>query len=422
MKNGPGLCVYVKNGEEHLEHTAANSRKARVSEEQPSRARARRDRQGCQISLSTMADISRSLEQLVSISDQRVKIEQYKTALTGYLSAPADTASLQAFVEHVAGEAVPLSVSRVVLLELAQKLPSLPAAQRKTIGLHVIDRTAARATSFEEAVSTIREHIAGVYEEEEEWSEAARMLSAIPLDSGIRQLSNDYKVEKYIKIAMLFLQAEDRPRLSPPRLLASSPRLLASSPRLLAPPLPPAQDDESVNAEQCINKASLLLDAETTDPAPEAAAARLGSSALPSPASEPAHRRSCCSTRFATRASSTPSESSSRRRPQPLPRRFQTRPGRFAFCLSAGGHALPPAVNHADHRVWRAPRRSERATRAVSGASSRDLPLRRVSLYLGGGPHYLAADGRHLRHPRPRRAAAVAPARRADSTSPHTRP
>jgi len=187
-----------------------------------------------------MADISRSLEQLVSISDQRVKIEQYKTALTGYLSAPADTASLQAFVEHVAGEAVPLSVSRVVLLELAQKLPSLPAAQRKTIGLHVIDRTAARATSFEEAVSTIREHIAGVYEEEEEWSEAARMLSAIPLDSGIRQLSNDYKVEKYIKIAMLFLQAEDRPRLSPPRLLASSPPRLASSPPRLASWHPPS--------------------------------------------------------------------------------------------------------------------------------------------------------------------------------------
>jgi len=57
------------------------------------------------------------------------------------------------------------------------------------------------------------------------------MLAGIPLDSGIRVLEDGYKVEKYIKIAMLFLQ-----------------------------------DDESVSAETYINRASLLID-ETTDPA-----------------------------------------------------------------------------------------------------------------------------------------------------------
>lgn len=62
-----------------------------------------------------MADISRQLEQLVSISDQRIKIEQYRTALGEYLGV-AGVGSLKAFVEHVAGETVPLSVSRVVLL------------------------------------------------------------------------------------------------------------------------------------------------------------------------------------------------------------------------------------------------------------------------------------------------------------------
>lgn len=178
-----------------------------------------------------MADISRQLEQLVSISDQRVKIEQYRTALGEYLGV-AGVGSLKAFVEHVAGETVPLSVSRVVLLELANRLPSLAPAELKDIGLFAIDKTAVRATSFEEAVAMIREHLATAYEAAEDWSAAARMLAAIPLESGIRRLDDDYKVEKYIRIAMLYLQ-----------------------------------DDESVNAEQCINKASLLIDGEKTDPA-----------------------------------------------------------------------------------------------------------------------------------------------------------
>jgi len=152
-----------------------------------------------------MGGISQQLEQLVSISDQRVKIEQYKAALAEYL-AKADLGALKMFVEHVAGETVPLSVSRVVLLELAHRLPSLSAAAVKEIGLFAIDKTTARATSFEEAVSTMREHISTVYEAGEEWSNAARMLQAIPLESGIRMLDDNFKVATYVRIAMLYLQ------------------------------------------------------------------------------------------------------------------------------------------------------------------------------------------------------------------------
>ena len=52
--------------------------------------------------------------------------------------------------------------------------------------------------------------------------------AGIPLDSGIRVLDDNYKVDKYIKIAMLYLQ-----------------------------------DDESVNAETYINRASLLINDDT---------------------------------------------------------------------------------------------------------------------------------------------------------------
>eukprot|EP00965_Chrysotila_dentata_P116446 3849274-Pleurochrysis_carterae.AAC.1 len=82
-----------------------------------------------------------------------------------------------------------------------------------------------------------------VYEEEEDWSKAAKMLAGIPLDSGIRVLDDNYKVEKYIQIAMLYLQE-----------------------RLALLPSFTCTDEESVSAETFINRASLLI-GESTEPA-----------------------------------------------------------------------------------------------------------------------------------------------------------
>ena len=39
--------------------------------------------------------------------------------------------------------------------------------------------------SYEEQVTTVREHLAGLLEKEEEWSRAAQTLAGIDLDSGM---------------------------------------------------------------------------------------------------------------------------------------------------------------------------------------------------------------------------------------------
>ena len=117
-----------------------------------------------------------------------------------------------------------------MLQEVAAGLPALPVAALKELGAYALERIQPRVTSFEEQASTIREHLADVFEREEEWSTAAKLLAGIPLDSGIRVLEDNYKVEKYIKIAMLYLQ-----------------------------------DEESVSAETFINRASLLITEETSE-------------------------------------------------------------------------------------------------------------------------------------------------------------
>jgi len=142
-------------------------------------------------------------------ADQKTRIDRYK-ALSSELFAGANAApDLQAFLEHVTGDEVPLVVARQVLLEFASGLKSLPADAIKSLGGYVLERTTSRASSFEEQTSQIREHMANVYEAEEEWTTAAKLLAAIPMDSGIRLIEMSYKVDKYIKIAMLYLQDED---------------------------------------------------------------------------------------------------------------------------------------------------------------------------------------------------------------------
>jgi len=66
--------------------------------------------------------------------------------------------------------------------------------------------------------------LAKLYEQEEEWRDAAKILIAIPLDTSQRVLEPEYKVNIYVKIAQLFLE-----------------------------------DDESVQAEAYINRASELI-------------------------------------------------------------------------------------------------------------------------------------------------------------------
>lgn len=142
-----------------------------------------------------MASVSDRLATLVSDPslDQKTRIEHYKALLAELFTAP-DTAELRTFVEHVTSEEVALVISRQVLQEIAAGIKPLPAPMLKEVGTLVLDRIQPRVTSFEEQASTVREHLADVYEREEEWSMAAKLLAGIPLDSGIRVLEDNYKV------------------------------------------------------------------------------------------------------------------------------------------------------------------------------------------------------------------------------------
>ncbi|KAI9082136.1 hypothetical protein K1719_035876 [Acacia pycnantha] len=95
---------------------------------------------------------------------------------------------------------------------------------QKEIAHYALAQIQPRVVSFEEQVLIIREKLAELYESEKEWSKAAQMLSGIDLDSGMRLIDDTFRLSKCVQIARLYLE-----------------------------------DDDAVNAEAFINKASFLV-------------------------------------------------------------------------------------------------------------------------------------------------------------------
>eukprot|EP01118_Nematostelium_gracile_P013117 TRINITY_DN4912_c0_g1_i1.p1 TRINITY_DN4912_c0_g1~~TRINITY_DN4912_c0_g1_i1.p1 ORF type:complete len:408 (-),score=127.98 TRINITY_DN4912_c0_g1_i1:53-1276(-) len=168
-------------------------------------------------------NMASELAKIASSNDPKTKSQKYKEFLDGLISS-GSIQGLKDFVEHMLEERTPLVLSRPLLQSFAVALPQLPAETLKEISHFALEKIQPRGVAFEEQISLIRWELAKLYEAEEEWKESARILIGIPLDTGQRVLEPEYKVNIYVKIAQLYLE-----------------------------------DDESVQAEAYINRASELI-------------------------------------------------------------------------------------------------------------------------------------------------------------------
>ncbi|XP_047575683.1 COP9 signalosome complex subunit 4 isoform X3 [Lutra lutra] len=146
------------------------------------------------------------------------------------LSGAEQLEALKAFVEAMVNENVSLVISRQLLTDFCTHLPNLPDSTAKDIYHFTLEKIQPRVISFEEQVASIRQHLASIYEKEEDWRNAAQVLVGIPLETGQKQYNVDYKLETYLKIARLYLE-----------------------------------DDDPVQAEAYINRASLLQNESTNE-------------------------------------------------------------------------------------------------------------------------------------------------------------
>lgn len=156
--------------------------------------------------------LKNSLLELSSQSrSQKDTIEKYKSHLIDILKLndPQLTELLQVFISTVLQENVSVVVSRQLISDIASALAQFNPITSKIIAHFTLNNLQSRAISFEEQVVSIRQHLASVYEAEQEWRSAADALVGIPLETGQKQYSNEMKLEIYLKIAQLYLEDED---------------------------------------------------------------------------------------------------------------------------------------------------------------------------------------------------------------------
>lgn len=109
----------------------------------------------------------------------------------------------------VLSDVVGLTLSRQLLQSFAELVSKHSSAFIKSTISYTLEKVQSKAVSYEEQTACLREVLASVHEAEEDWLLAAQTLAGIDLDSSVRKISPNYKLEKCIKIAMLYLEGDD---------------------------------------------------------------------------------------------------------------------------------------------------------------------------------------------------------------------
>ncbi|CAG8565382.1 11484_t:CDS:2 [Racocetra fulgida] len=160
-----------------------------------------------------MSDSETRLAAIASIPSQKDKTTEYRALLETILTSTGETvlaADLEKFVDHIVQEQVGLVISRQILTEFVLGIDKIGnSAIKKRVLNFALNKVQPRVVSFEEQISTLREKLAEIFEAEEDWLEAARVLQGIPLDSGLRTISDEYKLKIYIKIIQLLLEEDE---------------------------------------------------------------------------------------------------------------------------------------------------------------------------------------------------------------------
>ncbi|CAH1722909.1 COP9 signalosome complex subunit 4 [Aphis gossypii] len=161
----------------------------------------------------TIAQIRQHLSHLANAqTSHKDQVDKYRSLLNNVLSNTGDNIieALKVFVEAIVNENVSLVISRQILSDVStQLLPDLPDSQSKLLAHFTLEKIQPRVISFEEQVANVRQHLASIYERENNWKEAASVLVGIPLETGQKKYTVDYKLETYMKIARLYLEDDD---------------------------------------------------------------------------------------------------------------------------------------------------------------------------------------------------------------------
>ena len=146
------------------------------------------------------------------------------------------TSNLIALSDSILSGSLSIVATRPLLTSFIQSLSKVQPDTIITVGSHVLDNFQSQSTTFEEQEALLREALCAAYEKQEDYTSAAKALQGIHLDTSQRQITDEAKVQMWVKIVRLYLEDDDtvsaEQALNKIKNLSSSNQTLASSPDL----------------------------------------------------------------------------------------------------------------------------------------------------------------------------------------------
>lgn len=159
-------------------------------------------------------DVARGLQELEdSSAPNQDKPAAYKQLLDNTITSASSsdlTSDFKAIIDSILGENLGIVAARPLLGTAVESIKSLPDLNsRIEVGTAALRSLESRLASFEEQDAQLRGILADTYTLQEEYVEAAKVLSGIQLESSQRRVPDDDKVGTWIRICRLYLEEDD---------------------------------------------------------------------------------------------------------------------------------------------------------------------------------------------------------------------
>jgi len=158
------------------------------------------------------SDVLDKLHQVELISNVQKRAEAFNSLLSAIISNVSSSlpANLIAYVQSILSDNIGVIHSRPLLASFVEQYRSISDNEAKIeAGTRIIQLLQPRVVTYEQQDSEIKFVVAQAYEQEENFTECAKVLQTVALDSSQRSVSDDEKASVWIRICRCYLEEDD---------------------------------------------------------------------------------------------------------------------------------------------------------------------------------------------------------------------
>ena len=159
------------------------------------------------------SEVTAQLNSLASNSNAQQRSQGYESALDTILSSFSSndlSANLTAYVQSILSDSIGVIHSRPLLSNFVTKFKGLQDNEVKiSAGTEIVQILAPKIVSYEQQDTELKLILADAHEAEEDFTNSARTLQTITLDSSQRSITDNEKAKVWMRICRCYLEEDD---------------------------------------------------------------------------------------------------------------------------------------------------------------------------------------------------------------------